>query len=81
MSLVHMGENNSFYGLTHSKKTKDIISKKNSKEVYQYTINGELIMSWCSLSKCSIDTGISISYLSTCIKKGKICKNYRFSYE
>lgn len=81
MSKSHEGVNNHFYGSKHTISTKNLISKKNSKKVYQYTIEGDLINIWNSLTKCSKGVDISISYISHCIRNNKIIKNYIFSYE
>ncbi len=81
MSEVKKKEKNSFYGKEHSDKTKDIISKKNSKIVFEYDVNHLVVKRWDSLTMCSIDVGISISYLSACIKNNKVYKGSIYSYE
>ena len=81
MSEIKKGEKNHFYGCTHNEKTKKLISLKNSKKVYQYSIDGELMIIWESLSKCAKDSDISLSHLHRCLKNGKVFKNRIYKYE
>jgi len=80
MSEVKKGDNNHFFGLSHTMKIKNIISKKNSKKVFEFK-DGDKINEWDSLSKCALDNNINIGYLSKCITNNKKCKKRYFKYE
>ena len=57
-------------------------AEKQSKKVYQYTLDGELIKIWTSLAECD-KNGYKKSNVSGCClgKKGyKTCKGFKWSY-
>lgn len=61
---------------------KGIIPKANPpKEVYQYTLDGELVRIWSSISECG-RSGYTISHISYCCNgKEKTYKGYKWSFE
>ena len=69
LSDLYKGENNPFYGKTHSEETKQKISKANSgannghaRKVIQYDRGGNVIKTWECIMDASI--GLNINYCS-----------------
>lgn len=58
------------------------ISERRSKRVYQYTLNGELVKIWESVTKACEELGANHSHISDCcLGKRKTHKGYRWSYK
>lgn len=64
ISEVQKGINNSFYGKHHTKKTKEKISEKLAKPVYQFTKTMILITEYKSISDAEKKTHIKASNIS-----------------
>ena len=57
------------------------IGKKNSKTVYQYTLDGELVGIYPSATEAARDTGFKQSNISACcLGKRKTYKGFKWSY-
>lgn len=60
----------------------EITAKKQSKNVYQYSLDGLFLKSYDSLSSASRDTGINFKLISKCCLGGqKTCGGYQWSYD
>lgn len=58
------------------------LTEKKKKQVYQYSLDGELIAIWPSLRECEIKTGFKESGISNCcIGKRETHKGFKWSYE
>lgn len=81
LSLSKKGENNAMYGKHHTEDTKRKIKEKNSKKVAQYTLDGNLIKIWDSITDAS-NEGYNLCCISFCCNgrikthKGFIWKYY-----
>lgn len=57
------------------------IGEKLSKTLYQYTLDGEFVNTWTSLSECSRQTGYNNSAISNvCNGKQKTAYGFKWSY-
>jgi len=68
------GENNPFYGKTHSEESKARITSANSKAVYLYSLDNELLNVFSNQSQAATFLGIGQQYVSKLIKSGKVYK-------
>ena len=60
----------------------EITAKKQSKKVYQYSLDGIFLKSYDSLSSASKDTGINFKLISKCcLGSQKTCGSYQWSYD
>ena len=60
----------------------EITAKKQSKKVYQYSLDGIFLKSYDSLSSASKDTGINFKLISKCcLGSQKTCGGYQWSYD
>ncbi len=75
---INYGNHNQRVSITKKGK----IPKSNPpKTVYQYTLDGELVKIWSSISECSRN-GFTISHISLCCNgKEKTYKGYKWSFE
>lgn len=82
------GENNPFYGKTHSEDTKNKVSIKNSKRVSAYTSEGVLIKSfnsgvlageWCKKQGLTNSKTPNSDIFKSC-KTGKMAFGYHWKY-
>lgn len=80
ISKKNKGENNFFYGRTHSQDVKEILSKKRKKKVYQYSDLGFLIRVWDSAIECENDGYSKNSIQKCCNQKQYIYNNCVWSY-
>ena len=76
MSAAQKGEKNHNYGKHLSEETK----RKLSKIVIQYTLDGEFVREWVSLSEIKRQLGYEISAISRCCK-GKQKSSYGFIWK
>lgn len=68
------------YGTRNERATKSTTNGKLSKHVYQYTLDGQLVKVWPSLSECGRN-GFNIGNISQCcLGKRKQYKGYKWSY-
>ena len=73
LSEAKKGENNAMYGKLNR--------EDQSKQVYQYTLDGELVRVWSSTRECGRN-GFSQSAISNCCNgKLKTYKGYKWSYQ
>ena len=86
LSEERKGEKNYFYGRKHTDETKEklfeILANREdmSKQVYQYTLDGELVKVWPSIRECERN-GFNHGNVSQCCNgKLKTCKGYKWSY-
>lgn len=77
------GENNPFYGKTHTPKTREIIRNKNSKNINQYTLDGQFVQTWKSCTEVERVKGWCKAVINRCC----LCKphnhtayGYKWSY-
>ena len=63
------GENNHFYEKKHTEKSKQKISEANSKPIIQYTLDGEFVKHWDSVTQVEREIGYCKGSIS------KVCKN------
>jgi group I intron endonuclease len=90
LSEVREGDKNHFYGKKHSKKSKlkqrkRALQRKTqpaSKEVNQYTLDGEYIKTWKSVTEASKKIGVAISGISYCISdKQKTSGKFKWKFK
>ena len=82
--LHNIGENNPFFGKHHSEEAKEKISNaqignhnKPTKQILQYSKEGEFIKEWTSAKEASRVIGINPSHITECCK-GKLKSAYGF---
>lgn len=80
---LHLGGKNSHnYGVPKSEETKRRISLAKSKEVHQYTLEGEFVRTWRGCSYAAECFGINESGISSCALGGISCyKNFIWVYD
>jgi hypothetical protein len=72
-------ENHPMYGKKHSKETKEKLSIRFSKKVFQFNLNGDFIKEFESAKIAEKETGISANIIkNTCLNKNK--KNGKFKW-
>lgn len=71
LELIHKSVHAKRHIEEHKEKTLKAIIEKNSKPIYQYTLNGELVAEYESLAEAERQTGIKNTNISSC------CKNKR----
>lgn len=80
-----LGENNSFYGKHHTEETKEVISNKVSKPIYQIDKNtNEIVREWKSACEASKVLGISRKGINNCCLKvphNKTAGGYKWCYQ
>ena len=65
-----------------SKETREIIAKKLSKKIIQYSLNGEFIKEWESSKQIESELGINHSTIrQNCSGKTKHCRNFIFKFK
>lgn len=82
LELITMKENCN-YGTRIERMRKNQINKQNSKTVYQYSLEGELIKVWPSTKECARNGFGQAAVSACCLKKPK-CKTHKgyiWSYE
>lgn len=72
---------NNNYGTRNERISKHNINKKNSKQVYQYTLDGKLVAIWASTRECGRNGYNQRSISKCCNGKLKTHKGYIWSYE
>lgn len=81
MKKSHTGDKNWNYGIHWSEEVKRKIAEAQSKKVYQYTLDGELVKIWKSTMDCSRN-GYSQGNVSACCRGERgTHKNYIWKYE
>lgn len=86
MSKSHKGENNPFYGKYHSEESKKKMSNahvnntKLSKQVAQYTLDGELVKVWLSASECGRNGFNQGAVCACCRGELKTHKKFKWKY-
>lgn len=80
-----MGKGNPAYGTKHSKVHKEkiaraLINNANSKQTYQYTLDGKFIMQWPSMGEIERQLGFSKSKICACCK-GRKATAYGFIWK
>ena len=71
---------NTNYGNRNNKVSKKLFNGKLSKPAYQYTLNGELVKIWPSVSEAARNGFNHTSISRCCNGKIKNYKNYKWSY-
>lgn len=81
MKKSHTGDKNWNYGIHWSEEVKRKIAEPQSKKVYQYTLDGELVKIWNSTMDCGRN-GYSQGNVAACCRgKRGTHKNYIWKYE
>jgi hypothetical protein len=84
----YVGENSPFYGKHHTEETKQKMrkpkteehKKKLSKPIIQYTLDGEFIRIWDSITQAEQE--LNLSHISDCCKnKRNKCGGYIWRYK
>ena len=74
-------EYNNNYGTRNKRISEKGLNKKNSKIVYQYTLDGKLIAIYLSTKECGRQGFNQANVQRCCSHKQKTYKGYRWSYE
>lgn len=81
MKKSHTGDKNWNYGIHWSEEVKRKIAEPQSKKVYQYTLDGELVKIWNSTMDCK-RAGYNQGNVSACCRGERgTHKNYIWKYE
>ena len=65
-----------------SKKHKELHNKEHSKNVYQYTLNGDLVKVWNSVNECERNGGFNKGHIAACCRGvEKQHKGFLWSYQ
>ena len=85
MSEVTTGERNPMYGKHHTEETKKRISEAkkgmNTKPIYQFDKENNIIKEWSSATEASLALGIKLPNLVACLKgRQKTCGGYKWVY-
>lgn len=75
--VLQSGEKNPFYGKHHSEET----IRKLSKQILQYTIDGNFVREWISLSECTKNGFIQSSVWRCCNGKSSQYKGFIWKYK
>jgi hypothetical protein len=70
-------------GTKLSEKRKEQISKRNSKSIIQYDVNGNFIKEWISLTEASKNLNLNICGINNCLRKGFTSSSggYKWKYK
>lgn len=81
-NMIHARKNNLIKITEKLKKQSSINGKKRSKPVEQYTIEGEFVKSYLSITEASKETKTSISMISSCCRENiKSTKGYIWKFK
>ena len=64
-----------------SPETKQKIGFSSRKRVYQYSMDGDFIKEWKSLTEVEAVTGINVTNIPTAVKRGGTCYGFLWSYK